>query len=261
MREPRNRVVQVRRFGGPDGLEVVDAPLPTAGRGEVRVRVLASGTEYTDVLIRRHLYPQVRPVRGVLPQTSAECCRSRTSQIVRTILLARATAATLAGRRAWIPFCQAVGALVWYITDRAPWINSVRKYESPRFEIDPNRILPPVPLCRGTSPRNAASSRPDLNALASPIVATSAVAVSLPMPGTCGDRAARRFLLLPAADALLKLIDILLEPLDALQLLLQAAQHHSRQRILQLRHARSHLREPGLAPGPKRHTKLVQQPA
>jgi NADPH:quinone reductase-like Zn-dependent oxidoreductase len=58
MREPRNRVVQVRRFGGPDGLEVVDAALPTAGRGEVRVRVLASGMEYTDVTIRRHLYPQ-----------------------------------------------------------------------------------------------------------------------------------------------------------------------------------------------------------
>ena len=58
MREPRNRVVQVRRFGGPDGLEVVDAPLPTAKPGEVRVRVLASGLEYTDVVIRRHLYPQ-----------------------------------------------------------------------------------------------------------------------------------------------------------------------------------------------------------
>ena len=58
MREPRNRVVQVRRFGGPDGLEVVDTPPPAAGRGEVRVRVLASGLEYTDVLIRRHLYPQ-----------------------------------------------------------------------------------------------------------------------------------------------------------------------------------------------------------
>lgn len=57
-REPRNRVVQVRHFGGPDGLEVVDAPLPTAGRGEVRVRVLASGLEYTDVVIRRHLYAQ-----------------------------------------------------------------------------------------------------------------------------------------------------------------------------------------------------------
>src|SRR5574342_183972 len=58
MRETGNRVVQVRRFGGPDGLEVVDAPVPTAGRGEVRVRVLASGMEYTDVVIRRHLYPQ-----------------------------------------------------------------------------------------------------------------------------------------------------------------------------------------------------------
>src|SRR5205823_8711936 len=58
MTEPRNKVVQVRHFGGPDGLEVVDAPLPTAGRGEVRVRVLASALEYTDVVIRRHLYPQ-----------------------------------------------------------------------------------------------------------------------------------------------------------------------------------------------------------
>jgi NADPH2:quinone reductase len=58
MGEPRNQVVQVRRFGGPEGLEVVEAPLPTAGRGEVRVRVLASGLEYTDVTIRRHLYPQ-----------------------------------------------------------------------------------------------------------------------------------------------------------------------------------------------------------
>src|SRR5437588_8032092 len=58
MMEPRNRVVRVSRFGDPDGLEVVEAPLPTAGKGEVRVRVLASSLNYTDVLIRRHLYPQ-----------------------------------------------------------------------------------------------------------------------------------------------------------------------------------------------------------
>jgi NADPH:quinone reductase-like Zn-dependent oxidoreductase len=58
MSGPRNRVVQVKFFGDPDGLEVVDAPLPTASQGEVRVRVLASSVEYTDVLIRRHLYPQ-----------------------------------------------------------------------------------------------------------------------------------------------------------------------------------------------------------
>ena len=58
MIEPRNHVVQLRRFGSPEELEVVDAALPTAGPGEVRVRVLASGLEYTDTLIRRHLYPQ-----------------------------------------------------------------------------------------------------------------------------------------------------------------------------------------------------------
>src|ERR1700758_1223573 len=58
MIEPRNRVVQLQRYGGPEWLEVLDAPLPKAGRGEVRVRVLASGLEYTDTLIRRHLYPQ-----------------------------------------------------------------------------------------------------------------------------------------------------------------------------------------------------------
>lgn len=63
MMEPRNQVVQVAHFGGPDGLEVVDAPLPKAGPGEVRVRVLASGLEYTDVTIRRHLYPQTMRLR------------------------------------------------------------------------------------------------------------------------------------------------------------------------------------------------------
>src|SRR4249919_181028 len=59
----RNRVVQVRQFGDADGLEVVDSPMPTAGRGEVRVRVLASSLQYTDVLIRRHLYPQTARLR------------------------------------------------------------------------------------------------------------------------------------------------------------------------------------------------------
>jgi NADPH:quinone reductase-like Zn-dependent oxidoreductase len=54
----RNRVVELIRFGEADGLGVVDSAMPTAGRGEVRVRVLASSLNYTDVLIRRHLYPQ-----------------------------------------------------------------------------------------------------------------------------------------------------------------------------------------------------------
>src|SRR3954447_15039859 len=63
MMEPRNRVVQLSGFGDPERLEVVDAPLPTAGPGEVRVRVLASSLNYTEVLIRRHLYPQTMRLR------------------------------------------------------------------------------------------------------------------------------------------------------------------------------------------------------
>ncbi len=45
MAGPRNQVVQIRRFGDADGLEVVDAPLPMAGPGEVRVRMLASSIQ------------------------------------------------------------------------------------------------------------------------------------------------------------------------------------------------------------------------
>lgn len=59
----QNRVVQVSHYGGPESLEVVDAPMPKAAKGEVRVRVLASGLEYTDVPIRRHLYPQTSGCR------------------------------------------------------------------------------------------------------------------------------------------------------------------------------------------------------
>src|SRR6516164_1207427 len=63
MMEFRNRVVRVSRFGSPDELQVIDAPMPSAKRGEVRVRVLASSLNYTEVLIRRHLYPQTMRLR------------------------------------------------------------------------------------------------------------------------------------------------------------------------------------------------------
>jgi NADPH:quinone reductase-like Zn-dependent oxidoreductase len=54
-----NLVVQMKGFGGPEQIEIVDAPLPTAGPGEVRVRVLASSVQFTDTVIRRHRYPHV----------------------------------------------------------------------------------------------------------------------------------------------------------------------------------------------------------
>jgi len=58
MAKPINPAVQLTGYGGPECLRVVDLPIPTPGPGEVRVRVLASSINYTETLIRRHLYPQ-----------------------------------------------------------------------------------------------------------------------------------------------------------------------------------------------------------
>ena len=58
MGQPSNRVVQLSEYGGPECLRIVDLPRPVPGSGEVRVRLLASSINYTDTLIRRHLYPQ-----------------------------------------------------------------------------------------------------------------------------------------------------------------------------------------------------------
>lgn len=53
-----NRAVQLQHYGAPESLRIVDLPMPSAGEGEVRVRVLASSINYTETLIRRRLYPQ-----------------------------------------------------------------------------------------------------------------------------------------------------------------------------------------------------------
>jgi len=48
-------------FGGPEVLEVIDeAALPEPGPGEVRVRVLTTGAAFTDVMIRKGMYPDVK---------------------------------------------------------------------------------------------------------------------------------------------------------------------------------------------------------
>ena len=58
MAKSLNRAVQLYQYGGPEALRIVDLPMPQAGAGEVRVHVLASSINYTETLIRRHLYPQ-----------------------------------------------------------------------------------------------------------------------------------------------------------------------------------------------------------
>ena len=58
MTGPTNKVVQLSRYGGAENLRTAEIETPAAGRGEVRIRVLASSLNYTEVLIRKHLYPQ-----------------------------------------------------------------------------------------------------------------------------------------------------------------------------------------------------------
>jgi NADPH:quinone reductase len=47
------KAIQIKRFGGPDGLAVVDVPEPVAGPGQVVIAVEATGVAGADVVIRR----------------------------------------------------------------------------------------------------------------------------------------------------------------------------------------------------------------
>ena len=59
--------LRVSRFGGPEVLEMVEEPvIPEPGPGEVRIKVLAAGTGFTDTMIRRGRYPDFK---GPLPFT------------------------------------------------------------------------------------------------------------------------------------------------------------------------------------------------
>jgi NADPH:quinone reductase-like Zn-dependent oxidoreductase len=59
--------MRVSRFGGPEVLHMEDqSTIPEPGVGEVRIKVLAAGTGFTDTMIRRGRYPDFK---GPLPFT------------------------------------------------------------------------------------------------------------------------------------------------------------------------------------------------
>jgi NADPH:quinone reductase-like Zn-dependent oxidoreductase len=59
--------VRISRFGGPEVLELVEeATLPDPGPDEVRIKVIAAGTGFTDAFIRRGRYPDFK---GPIPFT------------------------------------------------------------------------------------------------------------------------------------------------------------------------------------------------
>src|ERR1700681_1518625 len=59
--------LRISRFGGPEVLQMAEEPtIPEPGPGEVRIKVFAAGTGFTDTMIRRGRYPDFK---GPLPFT------------------------------------------------------------------------------------------------------------------------------------------------------------------------------------------------
>jgi NADPH:quinone reductase-like Zn-dependent oxidoreductase len=59
--------IRISRFGGPEVLELTEQPtIPEPGPGEVRIKVFAAGTGFTDSFIRRGRYPDFK---GPVPFT------------------------------------------------------------------------------------------------------------------------------------------------------------------------------------------------
>ena len=54
------RVVLLKRFGGPECLAVVERPVPQPRPGEVLVKTLAASVQFTDIMLRKGQYPDLK---------------------------------------------------------------------------------------------------------------------------------------------------------------------------------------------------------
>jgi NADPH:quinone reductase-like Zn-dependent oxidoreductase len=84
--------LRISRFGGPEVLQLVEeSAIPEPGPGEVRIRVLAAGTGFTDTMIRRGRYPDFKgplpftpgyEIVGVVEKTGAGVVAPRVGELV-----------------------------------------------------------------------------------------------------------------------------------------------------------------------------------
>ncbi len=84
--------LRISRFGGPEVLQVVEeSAIPEPEPGEVRIKVLAAGTGFTDTMIRRGRYPDFKgplpftpgyEIVGVIEKTGAGVIAPRAGEIV-----------------------------------------------------------------------------------------------------------------------------------------------------------------------------------
>ena len=59
------KVIQMRKAGGPEVLEVTEQPLPEPSAGEVRVRAQAVGISSADLLVRKGVYNWMPPLPAI----------------------------------------------------------------------------------------------------------------------------------------------------------------------------------------------------
>src|SRR3954468_21081808 len=50
------RAIQIQEFGGPDGIQLADLPVPEPGEGDVLIRVARAGINFADTHQRENSY-------------------------------------------------------------------------------------------------------------------------------------------------------------------------------------------------------------
>src|SRR5512136_1736165 len=55
-----SKKVVVSRLGGPEVLQVVEEDIPEPRAGQARVKILAAGVSYADLLMREGVHPETR---------------------------------------------------------------------------------------------------------------------------------------------------------------------------------------------------------
>lgn len=55
-----HRALVLQKFGGPEGFAIIERPMPEPGVGEVLVKVLAASVQFTDVILRKGRYPDLK---------------------------------------------------------------------------------------------------------------------------------------------------------------------------------------------------------
>lgn len=105
------KAIWVTRFGGPEVLEVREAPDPAPGPGQVRVRVRAAGLNFAEIMARLGLYPDAPRTPCVLGYEAAGVVDAVGSGVTSPVPGARVLALSRFGAHAEAVCVPAVQAL------------------------------------------------------------------------------------------------------------------------------------------------------